>query len=604
MTSIPNPVASTAAARPRHTVLRTEDGSLTAKELCQQVAERASALAEQGVKPGMAVALVGRASVDWAVSFHALGWLGAAALPLSPRASPQELARALDIAKATHIIAASGLQLPPLAVPALGVGETGRTPTPERFWPLDESRLVLFTSGSTGEPRPVALSTEQLLFSAMGSAIRLGHLAEDRWLCCLPLWHIGGLSILIRCAWYGTCVELHDKFDAARVAAALDGGAVTQVSLVPTMLQRVLAARTPQRFPPQLRVILLGGAAAAPDLLARCRAMGAPVALSWGMTETASQVATHAPGCIADGIGPPLPFARVEAADGHLEVRGPITGKDCAVRTNDCGRVDSLGIVHVNGRSDRVIVSGGEKIDSKEVEQALRAHPAVHDAVVVGVPDAEWGQWPVALLTAREGAEPRSHDSMTRWCRDRLAWFQPPRSFFWLDELPSTELGKLPLYNVRALAKRLESDARKADAQHLRHATGPLAGSVNAGMDQLRGGTKDAVISKDPVVEGHGLVTDGHQVEGDSQPISHLHRSAVVGFSVDHRQSPRHASESLLGPTKGSSQHFLEGNVAVVEHASKEDHTGAIDLKKAGSDRVLKRHSISFRSGGKTGHEP
>src|SRR5690606_4255140 len=125
---------------------------------------------------------------------------------------------------------------------------------------------------------------------------------------CLPLNHVGGLSILYRCAWYATTVELHPRFDADAVSRSIDDGA-SLVSLVPTMLERVLDARRDRPFPPRLRAILLGGARTPEALVSRCRAIGAPVSLTWGMTEAASQVATRFPGDLDGGGVPPLAFA-------------------------------------------------------------------------------------------------------------------------------------------------------------------------------------------------------------------------------------------------------------------------------------------------------
>jgi len=434
-TDIPNPVQSTALARPDHPVLTCGEETLTGRGLCERVARRAGVFRALRVSPGDIVGLIGPPSIDWVVSFHALGWLGATVAPLPHRAPAAELATALGVSGASAIVVAEGGAAPQQAAVRVitAVDDPALPLCPERFWPLAEPRLIVLTSGTTGPPRAVALTTAQLMTSAFGSAIRLGHDPADRWQCCLPLHHVGGLSILLRCAFYGTTVLLADLFDER----------ATLVSMVPAQLAALLDTRGLLPFRASLRAILLGGAAAPAQLLARCRAIGAPVALTWGMTETASQVATRRPGDLShgSGVGPPLPFARVHEVDGALEVRGPIAGG--RVRTADRGAVDPLGRVHVDGRADDIIVSGGENIDPAEIERTLLAHPAVADVAVIGVPSGRWGRRPAAFLVQNNDERVPERPALAAWCRGRLARFKVPDTFIWIDELPRTALGKV-----------------------------------------------------------------------------------------------------------------------------------------------------------------
>jgi O-succinylbenzoic acid--CoA ligase len=463
--AIPNPVASAALARPEHPVLVCGSETYGARALADAVASRAGALAADGIGPGVTVGLLGPPSADWVVAFHALGWVGAAVAPLPASATRFELERALEATGADRVLLTGGLSeevlawIRELAPDARFASELpAAEPQPERFWPLNEVRLVMLTSGTTDRPKPVPLTTAQLVFSAFGSAVRLGHDRADRWLACLPLHHIGGLSILVRCAFYGTSVVLHERFDPAAVARALDNGEATLVSLVPAMLERVLDARPERPFPPSLRAILVGGDRTPPELLERCRGIGAPLALTWGLTETASQVCTREPGDLRPdaSVGPPLPFVRVtEEESGRLVVWGPLAGG--RLETRDLGRVDADGRVTVDGRAEDVLVSGGETISLKELEAVLATHPSVAEVAVVAVPDAEWGERPVAALVARAGAERPDDDALREWCRERLAPFKVPRSFQWLDTLPRNALGKVDRPElVRSLGLRDE----------------------------------------------------------------------------------------------------------------------------------------------------
>jgi O-succinylbenzoic acid--CoA ligase len=260
----------------------------------------------------------------------------------------------------------------------------------------------------------------------------LGHHLDDLWLCTLPLHHVGGLQILLRCALYGT---------TARLGGLDDLPGATLVSLVPTQLHRLLEGGTPA--PPSLRLVLLGGAASSAELLTRAASAGYSICTTWGMTETASQVATCVPGQDPAAPLPPLPFTLVgtdtlEADGGEtLTIRGALAPGGTH-RSADRGTVEG-GRITLAGRADRVFTSGGENIDPAQVEAVLLSHPAISAAAVVGQADPEWGMRPVAHL---EGAAVEEADLRT-WCRARLSGVAVPRSFTWHDALPRTELGKI-----------------------------------------------------------------------------------------------------------------------------------------------------------------
>ena len=194
---------------------------------------------------------------------------------------------------------------------------------------------IIHTSGTSGKPKGVALTYGNFFYSAMASAYRLGHQPNDRWLCVLPLYHVGGLSIVMRAVLYGIMVDLHSRFDLDAINYALDTEPITLISLVPTMLYRLLESRS--TWPESLRLILLGGAAASPELLARCRELNLPVATTYGLTEAASQVATMLPEDVyrkPGSVGKPLLFTSVKIIDdngnpvapgdyGEIVVSGP-----------------------------------------------------------------------------------------------------------------------------------------------------------------------------------------------------------------------------------------------------------------------------------------
>jgi O-succinylbenzoic acid--CoA ligase len=286
------------------------------------------------------------------------------------------------------------------------------------------------TSGTTGTPRPVTLSLDNILANALGCAVALGHDRAERWLCPLPLSHVGGLMVLLRSVIAGTTAVL-DK--AGRVADD-----VTIASLVPTQLGRLLEAGA--RPGPRLRVIMLGGAPADPTLLARARAAGWSVAPTYGLTQACSAVTVAEPGDV-ETSGAPLPGLRVDIApDGEILVEGPTVAGGGVLRTGDLGRLDERGRLIVSGRKVDTIVSGGENVMPAEVEAALLEHPAVAEAGVFGRPDAEWGEAVTAAVVLRAPAEPAA---LRAHCAARLAGFKVPKRIEIRDTLPRNASGKL-----------------------------------------------------------------------------------------------------------------------------------------------------------------
>ncbi len=269
----------------------------------------------------------------------------------------------------------------------------------------EEIALILFTSGSSGQAKGVKLSRRALVASAKASAKRLLWYGRDRWLCALPLSHIGGLSILTRCLVSRKTLILCNGFQTDKVAQSLVEKKATHISLVPTMLWRLLDAGV--TAPKQLAVTLIGGAAIAPSLVQRAQNAGFTLQLSYGMTESASQIVTQ---------GRPLEEVQLRLIDDRLEIKAPMlmNGYLCPsdspaivdgwFRSSDRALLHDNGSVTILGRADDVIISGGENIALREVEAQLTAHPAVAIAYALGLPHPEWGQELVVLVVLKDPA--------------------------------------------------------------------------------------------------------------------------------------------------------------------------------------------------------
>jgi O-succinylbenzoic acid--CoA ligase len=414
-------LAVTARRHGSRVAIETPDANaLTYAELYARARSAAGGLRERGVKAGDRVALA-LPSAELVPLLHACTLIGAAAVPIDLRLRPEE--------RSTRMRgAALALDAPVSGDP---VGPTERDPA--------DTATVMFTSGTTAGPKEVRLSYDNWLWNAIGSALALGLDPAERWLCPMPLAHVGGLSIQIRSAVYGTTVVLHDRFDTGPVLAALSDPAarITLVSLVPTMLARLLDAGL--RHPPHLRWALLGGGPIAPALLQRARAAGVPVAYSYGMTEACSQIATN---------GWPLLGTEVRISDeDEVLVRGRTVAagalaEDGWLHTGDLGGLDDAGRLVIRGRRADTIITGGENVAPDEVEAALLEHPGIRDAAVFGRPDPEWGEAVVARIVpagepAPTAAELREH------CAARLAPFKVPKLIEPVAAVPRGPTGKL-----------------------------------------------------------------------------------------------------------------------------------------------------------------
>jgi o-succinylbenzoate---CoA ligase len=304
----------------------------------------------------------------------------------------------------------------------------------KRWHDLDAVAIVVHTSGSSGRPKPVELTYGNWLWSALGSCVALGLDPDERWLCALPLSHVGGLSIVLRSAITATTALVHERFDTERVLYELgrpEDGA-TMISLVPTTLQRLLDAGL--REPRALRWALVGGAPITPALVGRAAAHSIPVATTYGLTEACSQVTT---------LGAPLFCTDVTLAeDGEILVSGPTVAPSAGpvLRTGDLGAWNADGVLHVVGRKSDTIVTGGENVAPAEVEAVLESHRAVAEAAVHGVANREWGEAVVATVVVREDV---SEDELRAHCAARLAPFKVPKAIRFADSLPRTRSGKL-----------------------------------------------------------------------------------------------------------------------------------------------------------------
>lgn len=459
-------IFAAAEADPKRLALITANESLTYRELADAVRTRASKLSAAGLlEPGRSLALAARATRESLECLLACFAFGVPVLLLHPR---------LPIGEARDLVRRAGAKWLVDPDSLSGPGPTAAAPEP----PTDldpRSPLVLVpTSGSSGVRKIVVLSREALKASARASAQNLPLGANDRWLLCLPLAHVGGLSIVTRSIEAGSAVLLFDPGQAGLLAASAELAAwlrtqgATLVSLVPSVLDALLEHDPGWLFPSSLRAVLLGGAATSSRLLERARARGAPVLLTYGLTEAGSQVTTtrlgREPGVWQGLVGAGHPLAELEVrigSDQRIRVRGPTLSrgyldaespfdKDGWLVTDDFGALGPDGELFVLGRASERLVSGGENVDPTLVEAILQSLPGVQAACVFGVPDARFGEIVACALVA----EPHGFDEqhLESVLAERLAAHEIPRRVARFDSLPLNPSGKVDRARVRALA--------------------------------------------------------------------------------------------------------------------------------------------------------
>ena len=351
---------------------------------------------------------------------------GAALLPIDHRLPPRQVGELLRRARPTVSLDAGGARR-----------IDGEAADPE-------IALIVPTSGTGGAPRFVQFDRRAIDAAVASSASALGASDDDRWLCCLPLAHVGGLLVLLRAVLLGAPVTIHPGFDAAAVAAER-GSAFT--SLVPTMLGRLVAAGADLSA---FRAILVGGAHLSPDLRASAERAGASVVETYGLTETCG-------GVVYDGVPLPGTEMRIDP-EGGIELRGPTLMRgyrfdpsataaafteDGWLRPGDAGQMDGEGRLHVVGRFDDLINTGGEKVWPDEVEAVLREHPGVRDVAAGGRPDPEWGQRVAVWVVPADPSDPPSLDELRAFVARTLPRHAAPRELILAERLPRTASGKL-----------------------------------------------------------------------------------------------------------------------------------------------------------------
>ena len=483
----PDRTALVDAADGRRWRYRDLDGAV--ERAAARLQRRASEADTQGSTGSPRVGTLFEPTPAFVVTFHAVQRLGWTVVGLDTRLPDTELDTRVEQAD-TDLLVYGDSPEPSVGRPAVdvselvdlsGEGSGDRRQAFEHQAPpvsggsTDRAEaVILFTSGTTGAPKAVRLTRGNLRASAVASAFRLGVSPGDRWLCCLPVHHMGGLAPVLRTAIHGTALVVQRGFDAGGTARALGTHDITGVSLVPTQLRRLLDADAPLSA---LETVLVGGAPTPRSLLSRALDAGVPVYPTYGLTEAASQVATARPSTAQahpETVGQPLYGVEVtvladgEPADpgqrGELVVDGPTVSpgyldpaateaatSGWGLHTDDVGYRDEDGRLWVLGRRDDLLLTGGELVAPHEVAGTLCSHPDIADAAVVGLEDPEWGQRLAALVVPAGDIDAPAIDpaAVDEYCRAHLPGYKRPKTVVLADSLPRTVSGTVDRKAVR-----------------------------------------------------------------------------------------------------------------------------------------------------------
>lgn len=444
---------------PKETALVFEGKAETFEEIYQAIENLAGKLFFQGVRKDDRVAILGKNDRLTFLLIHALQQIGAETLFLNNRLTKKEITYQLENANVKEVIVSdifwdkvkSGISYTELIQ-----GEY-KQPDILTTWDLTKVASIMYTSGTTGKPKGVIQTYDNHWWSAVSSVLNLGLTERDSWLCAVPIFHISGLSIMIRSVIYGIPVYLEEHFDEAKITKMLLSGEISTISVVTSMLERLLRVHD-SSYHSNLRTVLLGGGPANKATLEVCKARNIPLVQSFGMTETASQIVTLSPKEALTKIGSSgkalFPAEVKIAEDGEILLKGPsitpgyldneeATKKAFSngwFKTGDIGYLDEAGFLFVLERRSDLIISGGENIYPTEIEQVISSYELVQEVAVVGKADGKWGSVPVAYIVASDGF---NEADLRTICQTNLASYKIPKQFLIVESLPKTASGKI-----------------------------------------------------------------------------------------------------------------------------------------------------------------
>ncbi|WP_096152848.1 MULTISPECIES: o-succinylbenzoate--CoA ligase [Bacillus] len=474
--SIPNFLRKRAELSPNKIAIETDSEKITFLKLLRKSENLARKMASLSIKKGDIVSVFMSNSIAQVEVIFALKHIGCITVLHNTRLTPAELH--YQIKDAGSKIAFSDeekLELfshiklnetSVMTIQTLKIAKEDSTICLQKEFCMSETDTIMYTSGTTGNPKGVKQTYGNHYWSASSSALNLGLYEEDCWLAAVPLFHISGLSIIMRGVIYGMRVVLHTKFEPKKVNKAIRENHVTIVSVVSSMLVGLLDDLGEREYPNSLRCLLVGGGPVPISLLEKCREKKIPVVQTYGMTETCSQIVTLSSDDAIKKVGSagkPLFPCQMKIMkdgkelganmDGEIVVKGPNVSpgywkfensilQNGWFHTGDIGYIDEDGYLFVLDRRSDLIISGGENIYPAEIENVLVSHEGITEAGVTGLRDEKWGHVPVGFVVLQKGAVLTENDIL-HFVSGRMAKYKVPKRIVFIKELPKNATNKL-----------------------------------------------------------------------------------------------------------------------------------------------------------------
>ncbi|MBX4264826.1 o-succinylbenzoate--CoA ligase [Clostridium estertheticum] len=419
---------------------------LTFHEVYERVTDLAGKLSSY-VKTERRVAIYSNNSIDMALFFLALQLLGKEVLMLNTHLTDSEIKRQLELTK-VQVVFSDDEKF--ICFNKVYQGENKNIKLIEEF-EAESIVVIMNTSATTGKFKSVPLRWKQFSAHVRASRKSIGVTTRDNWLLVLPMYHISGLTILMRSLYNGTQITILEKFDEEQVLTLIERGFINMISIVPTMLNRIIERIEKHK----LRVVLIGGEFIPKALVEKSIMRNIPIYKTYGMTETTSQATTFSvleyPQKI-DSVGMPLENVDIfienpdENGVGGVLLKSPmlmdgyIGKKNIAgyFNTEDVGYIDEDGFLNIVARRTDIIISGGENIYPKEIENILYTHPLIDECAVVGHNDEKWGQIPILYVVST-----LYEHEILEYISNKLAKYKIPKKIIYLEELPKNSVGKI-----------------------------------------------------------------------------------------------------------------------------------------------------------------
>lgn len=467
---IPNWIEQRASITPKRIALSYENQTWTYSELRYISQQKAAAIQAQGIKAGDRIAIYITSSAELIHIMLGCMQLQVEMVLLNLRLSEPELKYQIQDAEVRAVLVENHLleNMTTINTHKIDISILDGVFEPIQLaeqWEETQTMTIMYTSGTTGNPKGVRQTVANHLSSATSSLYNTGLLEDEAWICTMPLFHISGFSMLCKCILHGVRLDLYSRFDAKEVTAQLVDGSATRMSVVSVMLQQILTELEDNNLTVSSRfqMLLAGGGPIPKDYLNRAYAKGIKVTQTYGMTETSSQTTTLAAEDALRKIGSAgkaLMFneIRIDGAInpgdvGEICIRGNhvtpgyvgqyaqhSSTSDGWLYSGDLGYLDEEGYLFVADRRSDLIISGGENIYPAEIENVLVSHPSIIDAGVCGIADPQWGQKPIAFIIVDDDI---SESSILKYCEENLARYKIPKAVYIVKELPRNGSSKL-----------------------------------------------------------------------------------------------------------------------------------------------------------------